>query len=158
MELSRSHYFQKILICRVWWVNFHLKYAKIILTFHFIQYIYQNYMKISWNTIDLIYSKKSPLTSTTDSRWLWNFLQFFLMVSLFKLANIADILAFSSSLVLHGVFLAPLLTVPTTQNNQEDCNLGSWEWCGIVWSQKFSDCQHWILLFVQCPVARCEIS
>ena len=38
----------------VQWVNCHLNYTKmkITLTSHFFRYIYQNYMKISWNIID----------------------------------------------------------------------------------------------------------
>ena len=63
-----------------------------------IRYIYQNYMKISWNTLDEI-SQKSLLALTTASRWVWNLLQV-LKVSLFKLVNATVILAFSSSLVL----------------------------------------------------------
>ena len=56
-------------------VNWRLNYAtkKITLTSHFIRYIYQNYIKISWNTKDQIYSKKLPSTSTTASTRLWKF-------------------------------------------------------------------------------------
>ena len=50
---------------------------KITLTSQFIRYIYQNYMKISWNTIDQVYSKrkkknkkKKTLVSTTAFKCL----------------------------------------------------------------------------------------
>ena len=63
-------------IYRVQWVKCHLNYTKIKITlpYTFIKYIYQNFMKISWNTIDQIYSKKSPLVSTMATRWLQNLL------------------------------------------------------------------------------------
>ena len=72
---------------------------KTTLTSHFIRYIYQNYIKISWNTIKKIYSKESPLLSTMASRHLRNFFQAFLRIILFKMENPAIILAFSSFLV-----------------------------------------------------------
>ena len=89
-----------ITIHRVWWVNCHLNYTKMkmTLTAHFIGYSYQNYMKISRNSTDKIYLKKSLLASSLAFRWL----QAFLMVSLFKLVNAVIILAFSSSWVLHS--------------------------------------------------------
>ena len=71
------------------WVNCRLIYAlmKIILTPYFIWYIYKSYMKIFWNTIDKIYSKKSPLVSITAFRRLRNLLPAFSTISLSKLAN-----------------------------------------------------------------------
>ena len=101
---------------RVKLVNCHLNYTKrkIILTSRFIRYIYQNYMKISWNTIDWIYSKKLSYASTVASRWIQNLLQAFPMISLFKLVNAAIILPFSSSLVLQRVLLVSRSTMPHT--------------------------------------------
>ena len=106
-------------IYKVRWVNFRLSYAKlkITLTSHSIWYIYQNYKKISWNNIDQIYSKKSPLDSTMTSSRLQNLWQAFLTVSLFKLVNATVIFAFSSAFVLHRVLLVFRLT---SHNNQED--------------------------------------
>ena len=69
------------------------------------KHIYQNYMKISENTIDEVHSKKSPLASILASRRLQNLPRSFPMISLFKLVNVAVIIAFSSSLVLHRVVL-----------------------------------------------------
>ena len=52
--------------------------------------LHENILKYySW-----IYLKKSPLASTTASKWLLNLLQAFLTISLFKLVNASIILAF----------------------------------------------------------------
>ena len=49
--------------------------------------IYQNYMKIAWNTIDNIYSKKTPWNSSTASRQFRNLQHTFPIESLFNLVN-----------------------------------------------------------------------
>ena len=78
---------------------------------------------------DEIYSNKSPLTSTITLS----------TISLFKLVNAAVIITFSSSLVLHKVFLvwetSKTSTPPHTHNNLGDCNVGSsaaWCWGKVV--------------------------
>ena len=48
-----------VTIYRVWWVNCRLNYAK--MTSHFIRYIYQ----ITRKSLDILYSKKSPLAEAT---------------------------------------------------------------------------------------------
>ena len=102
-----------LLAYKVQWISCCLNYAKmeITLTFHL---IYQNYKKISWNSIDKIYTKKASLASTSTSRHLRNLLQAFLQVFLSKLVKSAVIFAFSSSLVLHGALFVSYSTAPYT--------------------------------------------
>ena len=101
----------------------------------YIRYIYQNYMKISWNTVDKIFSKKLPLASTIASRWLWNLLLAFPTVSLRELVNAAVIFAFSSC---------------PTHKNQAELQSGELDsqMLEVMWVQKFSGSQLWILLLV----------
>ena len=68
------------------------------MTSHF---IYQNFLKISCNTIDSIYLKKSPLASVMASTKLRNLQQAFSTISLSKLVNVAVILTHSSSMGWH---------------------------------------------------------
>ena len=79
---------------------------------------YQTYLpKLRKNILKyyrLNYSKKLLLASTTTFSWLQNFLQAFPMAFFFKLVNTAVILAFISSLVLHGVLLVSCSTVSHT--------------------------------------------
>ena len=70
---------------------------EITLISQLIRYIQENYMKISENTIDWIYSKKSPLASFMTTSPLRNLQQVFPMVFWFKLVSAAMI---SSPLVL----------------------------------------------------------
>ena len=104
-------------------------------------------MKISWNTLDWIYSNKLPLTSITAARRLRNFLLAFPTVSLSKLVTAAIILAFSVSLVLRGVLLVSFSIIPHTSRG-----LLSWELGGqmlkLISSQKFFHAQHQVLLLV----------
>ena len=60
-------------------------------TSHFMKLNNQNYLKLSWNNTDQIYSKKSPWASTSASRHLWKFLPAFSMLSFFKRINAAVI-------------------------------------------------------------------
>ena len=92
-------------------VNCHLNFAKMKIT---IYYINQNYMKISWNTINKIYSKKSQLASIIESK-LQNLLRDFQTFSLIKLQNVGFIIAFSSFLVMHEVLLVSRTTITYTQ-------------------------------------------
>ena len=82
------------------WVNCHLDKTKIKIrpTSHLMRYINHNYIKISWNTINLICSKKSRLASATPSRQFWNLQQAYSTVFLIKLVNATIACTFSSSL------------------------------------------------------------
>ena len=69
---------------------------------------------------------------------LQNLLQAFPTVSLFKLVNAAIILAFNSSLMLH-IFLVSCSTALHILRELQ---------FGVMWLQKFTDSQYWVLLLV----------
>ena len=70
----------------------------------YLQKIIWKYLEIR-DTIDQIFSKKSPLALTSDNKRLRNLLQVFSIVSLFKLVNAVVNLDFRSYLVLPRLLL-----------------------------------------------------
>ena len=83
-------------------------------TGYFIRHYYENYLKTSSYTIDCIYSKRSLLALTSDSRRLQNSLHVLPTISLLKMVDAVVILAFSSRLALHKVLLVSCSTTPHT--------------------------------------------